>query len=290
MKQITFNIETITPMFMAGADQEKFELRPPSFKGLLRFWWRAMQEEKDIDRLAHREAELFGGTQEGQGKSPVRFRFVSDEVKQLKHDHKCYLLPHKSSVEVRALNSGQTFTCLLDFNKSAYQDTTCAAFKLAILAGGFGKRSRRGFGSLAYRTFQTIEEFSGEILEATSKLSKAYPLLKAHSTQPNCLIFERKIAVKIPEYPRIMCITLGMRGEPHYDPLLKKIGEATHAYRDNALGNGKPRMASPIIVSIIKIGTQYHPIITMLTSHFPKGAYPRYDLKKQTAFINAILQ
>lgn len=41
MKKICFELETITPMFMSGADQGRFELRPPSFKGLLRFWWRA---------------------------------------------------------------------------------------------------------------------------------------------------------------------------------------------------------------------------------------------------------
>ncbi|OPX29474.1 MAG: type III-B CRISPR module RAMP protein Cmr1 [Candidatus Omnitrophica bacterium 4484_171] len=42
MKTITFECETITPMFLAGADGRTPELRPPSIKGAMRFWWRAM--------------------------------------------------------------------------------------------------------------------------------------------------------------------------------------------------------------------------------------------------------
>ncbi len=288
MKQIVFQLETLTPMFMSGADQGKFELRPSSFKGLLRFWWRAMQEERNIECLIQKEAKLFGGTQERQGKSPVRLRFVGADLKNLNHAHRCYLLPHKSSVEVRALKPQQTFTCLLDFSPPAYQNTTCSALKLAVLAGGFGKRSRRGFGALAYRTFQTTEEFSDEILQVSSTLSASYPLT-VQPGQRHCMTFERTISTKTPEYPRIMRIALGTNGKAHYDTLLEKIGKATHKHRDNSLGNGKPRMASPVIVSIVKIGTLYHPIITTVTSHFPKGAYPRYDLKKQADFINAIL-
>lgn len=45
LKKITFEIETITPMFLAGAEQGKAELRAACLKGLLRFWWRAIRYE-----------------------------------------------------------------------------------------------------------------------------------------------------------------------------------------------------------------------------------------------------
>ena len=39
--EATYRINT--PMFIAGAEQDKeAELRLPSFKGALRFWWRAL--------------------------------------------------------------------------------------------------------------------------------------------------------------------------------------------------------------------------------------------------------
>ncbi len=41
MKSIKFTLETITPLFLAGADGQTPELRPPSIKGMMRFWWRA---------------------------------------------------------------------------------------------------------------------------------------------------------------------------------------------------------------------------------------------------------
>jgi len=38
MKQITFECETVTPMFLAGADGKTPELRAPSIKEALRFY------------------------------------------------------------------------------------------------------------------------------------------------------------------------------------------------------------------------------------------------------------
>ncbi|TAE75278.1 MAG: type III-B CRISPR module RAMP protein Cmr1 [Bacteroidetes bacterium] len=77
MKTITFTCETITPMFLSGADQNIPELRPPSIKGALRFWWRAMnghldlKDKKDeqgnlIKGLKTLESEIFGGTEPAQ--------------------------------------------------------------------------------------------------------------------------------------------------------------------------------------------------------------------------------
>ncbi len=42
MPSITFDLETVTPLFLAGADQQKAELRPPAFRGALRYWFRAI--------------------------------------------------------------------------------------------------------------------------------------------------------------------------------------------------------------------------------------------------------
>jgi len=62
MKTITFECETITPMFLSGADGKTPELRPPSIKGALRFWWRAMNGHLSLSDLKKKESEIFGGT------------------------------------------------------------------------------------------------------------------------------------------------------------------------------------------------------------------------------------
>lgn len=43
MQILEAEYEIVTPMFIGGAAQhEQPELRPPSIKGALRFWWRAL--------------------------------------------------------------------------------------------------------------------------------------------------------------------------------------------------------------------------------------------------------
>ncbi len=70
-EDITAKFRIVTPMFVSGLDPKVPELRPPSIKGALRFWWRALEWGRCLRqagdqtvaglRLLHRlEAELFG--------------------------------------------------------------------------------------------------------------------------------------------------------------------------------------------------------------------------------------
>ena len=63
MKTVTFSCETITPMFMYGADDKTPELRPASIKGVMRFWWRAINGDLPLDKLKKQEDEIFGSTE-----------------------------------------------------------------------------------------------------------------------------------------------------------------------------------------------------------------------------------
>ena len=60
----------VTPAFVGGADSKKSaELRPPTIKGQLRFWWRALawaRLQGDMEQLRAEEDELFGSTRTGQ--------------------------------------------------------------------------------------------------------------------------------------------------------------------------------------------------------------------------------
>lgn len=84
-KRVTFEFKTITPMFLGGADAKKPEIRVPSIKGALRFWWRAMNahlvEKKndkwDYSKLKEYENAIFGGTDPKAQKSKVLLRIVN---------------------------------------------------------------------------------------------------------------------------------------------------------------------------------------------------------------------
>jgi CRISPR-associated protein Cmr1 len=87
VKRLTFELEFITPAFIGGANQQA-ELRPASFVGLLRWWWRALKGECDIEKLRAEEVKIFGGIAKNPKKeeikkmaSPVYLRVEGDVSK-----------------------------------------------------------------------------------------------------------------------------------------------------------------------------------------------------------------
>jgi len=63
METIEATYRIVTPMFIGGANQDPSDgIRPPSFKGALRFWWRALNWGKyqDLTELHKKECDLFG--------------------------------------------------------------------------------------------------------------------------------------------------------------------------------------------------------------------------------------
>ncbi len=80
---IRVTLETVTPLFLAGADPRgKPELRPPAFRGALRYWFRAAAGGAlggDIQAVARAEREVFGAAAGGGGASAVVVR-VSQSV------------------------------------------------------------------------------------------------------------------------------------------------------------------------------------------------------------------
>jgi CRISPR-associated protein Cmr1 len=81
MLRATFSVNT--PLFLGGADPKGgvVELRPPSIKGVLRFWWRAIAWSRFAGNLGHirkEEERLFGSagheTSGGQASFLLRAR------------------------------------------------------------------------------------------------------------------------------------------------------------------------------------------------------------------------
>ena len=76
MEKLEYEIEFITPAFIGGAEPNKYaELRPASFVGLLRYWFRVIvgayvQKPEELFKL---ESELFG-SQDRAGKVWVRVK------------------------------------------------------------------------------------------------------------------------------------------------------------------------------------------------------------------------
>ena len=171
MKKATFECKVITPMFMFGGDGESVELRPSEFKGMMRFWWRAVKAEDDIEKLRKGEARLFGGTGEGEGRSKIKIRVIPnrissefigknfrDEIKSdtgNEHIGLAYLMYSTFTLRARGepiikkyIKPDFEFKIKLSsFNKKSLKEAL-ASLWLSIFLGGFGTRARRGGGNL----------------------------------------------------------------------------------------------------------------------------------------------
>src|SRR3989441_10809686 len=87
MQEVTFTLQTITSLFMAGADQTKAELRAPTFRGLMRYWQRALvgglvgTTPQGLEKVKATETAVFGATDTGSAVA-VKVSAVSTESKE----------------------------------------------------------------------------------------------------------------------------------------------------------------------------------------------------------------
>lgn len=158
---ITTRYRVVTPMFLSGADQSKAELRLPSFKGALRFWWRALAWQRfgdNITALKNAENELFGSTHTGQ--SRVRMRLSGTPV-ETESQHKfprnswqSYigfgLIDEPNQTSREYIKPGLEFTVQLSCQRCSDEQSeqVVQALMLLGLAGGLGGRSRKAWGSV----------------------------------------------------------------------------------------------------------------------------------------------
>ena len=75
----------ITPLFMGGANPQQVELRVPSLKGVIRFWWRALYGNLDIRRLKDEEAMLFASSHEKIGRSKLSLLLPAKQIRTFRY-------------------------------------------------------------------------------------------------------------------------------------------------------------------------------------------------------------
>jgi len=246
LKRITFEIETITPMFLAGADQGRAELRAASIKGLLRFWWRALQAESDINELRKKEAKIFGSSEEKTGgESSFSLRVVHDTPLKPTKDK----FPKQN---IQVASKGKTFSVnileylaygtlenkkgegnlfnreyipcstrfdmILTIKDDSYEKEILRTFLVFSLFGGIGSRSRNGFGG-----FHVLNiEQKLESIKSDFSLSKLYS-----KENLNRLIKETDIT----PYPSFSKKTKIFKAKNTHDSWDKALGEIGKIYR-----------------------------------------------------------
>ena len=184
--EIEATYRVVTPMFCGGAEPEtNAELRLSSFKGVLRFWWRALAWSRcdgDSRRIRESADALFGSA--GGGQSRVLIRLASGPLPQSVNKGEILSVSPSirgtvgegarylgygvmkafgkqgGQVERACLRSPFEFTVLMrirehelneDERKRQLASLTDALICLGTM-GGMGAKSRKGYGSLVLQS------------------------------------------------------------------------------------------------------------------------------------------
>ncbi|HIC92274.1 MAG TPA: type III-B CRISPR module RAMP protein Cmr1 [Syntrophaceae bacterium] len=149
-----FNAEIITPLFIAGAENRRITkelllkegLRPPSIKGSLHFWFRAMMGGiiKDADKftyLRELEGRLLGDI---KSSSTFKIRTYLDDL----YYHKVHLgMNDPRTPSKLAIIPPTKLTLKLKIEPKP-QKLVLSTLWLATMIGNFGGRVTRAFGSI----------------------------------------------------------------------------------------------------------------------------------------------
>lgn len=151
----SYRITLLTPLFSKGSYEDCPEIRPPSIRGQLHWWFRALGGTYDAEKT------IFGGVHQGAtaSKLVVRVSDISGKTGE------CATLPHKSGGQAspkHAFLPGTTFTLHLLWRLGGVRAEEKALFDRArdawLLAGSLGLRSTRCGGAFGWDGAPTDED------------------------------------------------------------------------------------------------------------------------------------
>jgi len=120
MGKVVFECENIS-VEMGGANPNNHEIRPASFKGIMRFWWRAINGDLSLKELKNQEDEIFGSTKKKSSFS-IKIKDYKFEGNRIPKNHKFkieFILPSRCDLDIENF------------------------FKIVVLLGGFGKSAKK---------------------------------------------------------------------------------------------------------------------------------------------------
>jgi len=306
MPGMQFSLQTTSPTFLYGANQEKPELRASSVRGQLRYWGRALfgaELGNDIGALWKRESAVFGSTEIG---SPVTVRVASEGDVQTA---RIAMLPHRSESGKRALAPALS-------EKTRFQLTFLVrphiefpadfsnALAVWLLLGGIGKRSRRTFGALQFTApmsrvevlkirsrafYKTWDSTLGDLQSYKNGLE--YTFEKAFKNVSFATLKTLpKFPVLHPDHCRvILCKRPFDSAEEANRGLFALLRSPTFRPTDGVYqaafgGVSKERRASPLHAQVRKLSGKYHLVLTAMRS---QDEWERRDWEHLAKFLQA---
>ncbi len=223
MYTIEATYRVVTPLFAGGADQRStVEIRPTAFKGVLRFWYRAVTLPfygGELQKVKEKERELFGST-DGQASFMLKLETVTSPGEPIPKGTKwetpgsAYLGYgvigwNRDSRQVETsrpcLKEGFSFTVTLAMPRQKAESADTAGLKRALIAlglfGGLGSRSRKGFGSLALESLvekgKEIWTAPGNVEELRAKIQELFRDMRLGNALPEYTAFSGQSRVAV---------------------------------------------------------------------------------------------
>jgi CRISPR-associated protein Cmr1 len=208
--RVEASYRVVTPMFSGGARPAAAELRLASFKGVLRWWWRALAWSRhggELSKIKAQEDALFGSAARGQGKVVMRLlrsteptvlsppnvlRQAAGTNASVVGDGARYLgygVMEAFGSSKKGVQAGQlTRACLqapFDLHvelrcrdlDAAMRSSLLDALRAVGLLGGLGAKSRKGYGGLVLQALVVNGDPSWSPPNSPADLAKAVKTL-----------------------------------------------------------------------------------------------------------------
>lgn len=290
MPQQTFECEVITPLFLGGADARGVpELRAPSMRGAMRYWYRALlggaklPGELALHALHSIESDLFGEA-EGGGTLATRLRTKGTQpIQPYERDRairtpdgdflptgKDYLLwsmsstgkpgTHRSQPARQYIEPGTMFDIILSatLDKTALKKGEAAFWLLANL-GAVGARANRGAGS-----FHATSNDSPIPFKTTASISDLQNYL--HAGIAACLkqaglVYQQELSqvefdILHPDVCEICIVADASKGWDSYRSALEGLGSRFRDYRTHTKPKGVGRNDHDAVLKWFEQGGQ----------------------------------
>lgn len=284
LTKLELTLETVTPLFLRGEDNNTPELRPPAFRGVMRYWFRAMLGGivgDDLKQIRHYETMVFGSTDEG---SPIVIRISYDQALR---KEKVHVLPHKNQGARPAFKPQQIFNLSLLARPGTTPEiwqAACASLQVLLLLGGVGLRSRRGYGSL--RVVKSSDQNLVRIFPDARKnwVQFIKDALASSVRHVEALVGRRtNLQNNLPKFPRLQKDSVVRLGSQDYATSIDAVKHLMSAMpKQNFVGFAGPgslRQASPLWARVINADGRYFLLMSVLPSSFDGSDYKKLNEK-----------
>lgn len=288
IKTLTVTLETVTPLFLGGANQRGMpELRPPSFRGIIRYWLRAtlggVIGDDNLNGLHQLENVVFGSQ---KSHSPIHLRLSAHPKNKYLKYKKENILPHKGRGLREAFGAGQK----IELTMQQFQDVdeitwnvACTSLSLALTFGGVGLRSRRGYGTLKALKSSDVKlvpltptSFDDWIRHIEIVVKNAINSA-AHLAQSESIPLA-ELPNGLSRYPSATRKSLIRLTNLKTDSAMEAVSSFMKIVPDEqCFGSIKPRQGSPLWVRPVEIDHKYGLLFAVLASRFDGCNYGEID-------------